>query len=482
MSKSKPSDVYGWLRDRGVVGSGVPESAHDPVMPMVELSIGWPCQEKMRPSFTVENFTVKNFKSYRQATLRLAPLTLLIGANGSGKSNLIEALRLLSWTAQGNTLGSISSAVQEQSGIRGTVQDLGFRGNDGAVSLMCHTTHDTWNSYAISLERHEGRLHLSDERLTGKSQTVPLFEVKAAHVTEGSVQVAYNNFARGGLKPQVTCNNQMPILHQFQSSVRFKNNQKGAQKNIPQLLEQYQNLLSSIVFLDPQPSAMRGYSFKSDRNLSGDGTNLSGVLYNLCSQPETEDELLKFIKTLPEQDIKDITFIETERAKAMVKLTETFGDVESLYDATQLSDGTLRVLAIAAAVLSAPLGSLVVIEEVDNGIHPSRAKQLLESLLHTAHQRNLRVLLSTHNPALLDSLPDDAVHHVVFCYRHGTDGASHLIRLEDIPNYPALIAQGTVGRLMTRGIIERFAKHSLEPEERKRQLRAWLAKLREPVA
>ena len=56
----------------------------------------------------------------------------------------------------------------------------------------------------------------------------------------------------------------------------------------------------------------------------------------------------------------------------MIELTETFGGTETVFDATLLSDGTLRVLAIAAAVLSAPEGSLVVIEEVDNGVHPSQ--------------------------------------------------------------------------------------------------------------
>ena len=45
---------------------------------------------------------------------------------------------------------------------------------------------------------------------------------------------------------------------------------------------------------------------------------------------------------------------------------ETFGGKPTAYDASLLSDGTLRVLAIAAAMLSAPEGSLVVIEQIDN--------------------------------------------------------------------------------------------------------------------
>lgn len=56
----------------------------------------------------------------------------------------------------------------------------------------------------------------------------------------------------------------------------------------------------------------------------------------------------------------------------MVSLTESFGGQLKRYDASLLSDGTLRVLSIAAALLSAPVGTMVVIEEIDNGVHPSR--------------------------------------------------------------------------------------------------------------
>lgn len=45
------------------------------------------------------SFTLANFKSYEHATLPLAPLTILVGANAAGKSNLIEAMQLLAWLA-----------------------------------------------------------------------------------------------------------------------------------------------------------------------------------------------------------------------------------------------------------------------------------------------------------------------------------------------------------------------------------------------
>ena len=150
------------------------------------------------------------------------------------------------------------------------------------------------------------------------------------------------------------------------------------------------------------------------------------------------------------------------------------GAVPRRCDASLLSDGTLRVLAIAAAMLSAPEGSLVVIEEIDNGVHPGRARHLLAQIRHIAEQRQLRVLLSTHNPALLDALPDDAVLDVVFCYRDPQDGSSRLARLSDVPDYSERLAQGRLGHLLTSGIMDRFIKHNPGPQGRKQQALQWL--------
>ena len=80
--------------------------------------------------------TLENFKSYRHATLPLSPLTVLIGANASGKSNVIEGLRLLSWLAQGQRLSAIQYAVQSgERLVRGTVDDLAFQRGEFFGSL-----------------------------------------------------------------------------------------------------------------------------------------------------------------------------------------------------------------------------------------------------------------------------------------------------------------------------------------------------------
>lgn len=462
----------------------------------------------------LSSFAIQNFKSYRDATLKLAPLTVLIGANASGKSNAIEGLRLLSWIAEGKRLGTIRhDLLEKERAIRGNVGDLAYRGplddplsdpklapvlqsGQGAghllalgyrgvraFSLSCLTTDAHWRHYSITLEvRESDELHISDERLTGGGlrSSAPLFEVVTPSKGAGDMFVAYNNFARGGRKPRILCSDQTAVLCQLMSSARFESGHKKAQSEIPTTTRRLHQLLTDMTLLDPRPSLMRNYSFKNEQNLTESGRNLSGVLYNLCQEQRNEDEVLEFVRALPEQDIKKIDFIETSRGEVMVELTESFGGSSKEYDASLLSDGTLRVLAIAAAILSAPPG-LVVIEEIDNGAHPSRAAQLLTQVSRIAKERNLRVLISSHNPALLDALPDDAVPHVVFCYRDPADGSSRLIRLEDVPDYPELIAQGPVGHLMTKGIIGHFVKHHPDDEHRKRRAHAWLDELRKQV-
>ncbi|MBK1700277.1 AAA family ATPase [Thiococcus pfennigii] len=434
------------------------------------------------------SITLNDFKSYRQARLPLAPLTVLIGANASGKSNAIEGMRLLSWLAQGQKLSAIQYVVQSGDRVvRGTVEHLAYE-RGLSFGLGAETGAAEWNRLSMTFERRVDGLHVTGETLTHDGANVPLYALDQPSKDRGTdVGVAYNNFARGGRKPHVTCSDQTAIFTQLTSPATFDAGHAESRKRIPPVARQFERWLAGMLFLDPVPARMREYAFPSDANLQGDGRNLSAVLFNLWGRDEQAGEkpyvsqrvaILSFIQSLPEQDIASISFLEEPRGGVMVKLTETFGGHTRDYDASLLSDGTLRVLSIAAAMLSAPEDSLVVIEEIDNGVHPSRARRLLENIREIAERRRLRVLLSTHNPALLDALPDSALPDVVFCYREPQDGTSRLLRLQDAPDYPELIAQDSLGGLVTSGALERFVKQRRTGDRQARAL-AWLENLKQ---
>lgn len=217
--------------------------------------------------------------------------------------------------------------------------------------------------------------------------------------------------------------------------------------------------LREIFVFDPIPSHMRGYSPLSDR-LEPDAGNIAGVLAALpdSKKQEIESTLTEFASDLPEKDIRRV-YAETVgkfNSDAMLYCDEHWldDDTVSPVDARGMSDGTLRFLAILAALLTRPKGSLLVIEEVDNGLHPSRARLLLKMLKDVGTQRGVDVLVTTHNPALLDAMGTEMVPFITVAHRNPATGDSELTLLEDVVNLPKLLAYGPVGRLSSRGLIE----------------------------
>ncbi|MFZ3191819.1 MAG: AAA family ATPase [Moraxellaceae bacterium] len=438
----------------------------------------------------LNSILIENFKSYKSQRLPLAPLTLMIGANASGKTNAIEAFRFLSWVVGGEKLSTIKNRINDSERIfRGDVRDLVYQGEDtftlGAEVAGC--------DFRIEIGDNDGELFVEQEDLVKKtsSQTeLKIYWTGLEHLLEGNGRKA---MTFRGYEPLNTNLSQATNFDDYAASYSSEQSVGGQiltiistvngfreTKSQPpyieesRLISQMIERLSQVIFFDLIPSKMRSDS-RPDAKLLNTGANLAGVLHTLWQQPDQQGHILEFIQSLPEQDIKELKFYTDHRGRVELALIETFGHQDQEQSIELLSDGTLRVLAIAAALLSAPEGSTVVIEEVDNGVHPSRAKQLLTTMREHAERRNLRLLLSTHNPALMDALPDEALGDVVFCYRDPTDGDSRLVRLSDLDDYMGLVMQGSLGQLVTRGIVDRFVKNPVTPAEKKQKALDWLA-------
>jgi predicted ATPase len=203
---------------------------------------------------------------------------------------------------------------------------------------------------------------------------------------------------------------------------------------------------------------MRGFSPLSDR-LEPDAGNIAGVLAALSEdqKQEVEQTLTLYVARLPEKDIRRV-YAETVgrfNSDAMLYCEEGFArsKIETV-DARGMSDGTLRFLAILTALLTRPSGSLLIIEEVDNGLHPSRSQLLLEVLKNIGLQRRVDVMVTTHNPALLDAMGTAMVPFITVAHRNARTGFSELTLLEDVDQLPKLLASGLIGRLSSQGLIE----------------------------
>ncbi|MFR4439115.1 MAG: AAA family ATPase [Hungatella sp.] len=132
------------------------------------------------------------------------------------------------------------------------------------------------------------------------------------------------------------------------------------------------------------------------------------------------------MRQLPENEITDISFAEGSLNDVILFLKESYGNHADKIDATRLSDGTLRCLAILAALWSEDEHGILVIEEVDNGIHPGRAKKLMETISSVAKKRNLDVLITTHNATMLNALSREDLQGGMLCIGSRKMGQVHL--------------------------------------------------------
>ena len=400
----------------------------------------------------LSSLLIKNFKSCAEAAAPLASLTFLTGPNDSGRRSVLEALRLLHWLAGGLRLDDIERTIQSgHAPVRGRAADLFHDAAEG-LSIGCRLDDhgDGWNELQIEIGMQDGHLVLQGEEVRSSSEALPLYRAE-------------------GTQQSVFCQPETPGLF-FQEDARV-------QDAIPAAVQRFREQLGSIVFLDPNPAAMRGYSYAGDDALKEDGSNLSSVLEKLCRQEQTKQALLDFMCSLPEQNIDDISFIRTERGDVMVRLHESFGNKEQKTDAALLSDGTLRLLAVGAALLSAPEKALAVIQGIDSGIWPARAGILARQIQDIAARAGMQVLVCSNSSALLDAVPDAALGDVLCCCRNPEDGSSRIVRLADMKRFPELMAQGTLGQLMASGRLEKFLQDAASDEERRQAALLWLENL-----
>jgi len=442
----------------------------------------------------IKKLSIWNYKSFAKAELPLSRVTFLIGANASGKSNALEVLRLAGWLGHGFRLDDIEKKLGEVDSIRGGVRDLFARerkpssnqddacgGREFRYRIVLGRGEDEL-TFDQTICRHKGamkveQLVISGESLMQRGKKVPCYEVVKQDIPERTdgIDVRWDNHKRGGKKPHVECSNRRAIFLQIKEGVRFAEDKDGRNQTVSEMAEKLAETLDDIVFISPEVAKMRGYvHLQPGVRLDEDGGNVSAVVCNICESSEDKKGLLEFIRMLPEQDIKAIDFEKTKNNDVMVELHEGFGSSKNT-PASLLSDGTLRALAIGAALYNAPKGAMVVIEEIDNGIHPSRAKRLVDQLYRIAEARDLQIVVTTHNPALMDAIPPEGQQDVLCCYRNKETKGSEIRRLGDMPTFLDVLAQGALGKSATSERLEGWVTDKRSEADLIAQRAGWLA-------
>ena len=415
----------------------------------------------------LKSIYLHNFKSFAEAELPLEQLTLMIGSNASGKSNALEALWILSQLATGRELSVILDGERRSDGrVRGgsaACPRVPFQ----SFELGCIYQAEKYElEYRITIRVYDGVVveRESLKRIT-KDKNIIVFETVDER-SAGDILVQYLSDKYDEYWLRTVCERNASVLSQLHGQM-LKDN--GVLMSTGSDILLLRETLNNVFLFQPEPWRMRDYVRISERELRFFGENLSAVLYDLCVKQHHAKDILDVIEDLPDNGIEAITFIKTDVGDVMLALRELSGS--GRMDARQLSDGTLRCLAILAAVYSEPEGSMIVVEELDNGIHPSRITKLLHAIQQIAAERHLTLVVTTHNPAVMDAVGPDHMDGLVLCYRSKEDGASTFARIVDLPDYLRLVAKGTMGELAEQ---DAFVKTIREPHDISKHDYSWL--------
>ncbi len=415
---------------------------------------------------------ITGFKGFKDVNINLfRPFTLLIGPNGSGKTNVIEAIELLSFIARGQPLYEIADVGRTETGlqIRGGLQACGHMGVDVFALGFTFTRSDGASKPVIYSLHICSKPHpqIIKEELQVDKRTIYETLFKNPWTASRDLVVKYDNFARGGRKPRTVASSERSVLSQYREIAQKNRNIKECSLWV-QIIMRY--LQASFVF-DPNPKLMHGYERVGNNVLSKDGANLSAVLYSLFTGDENQkaalERLLSQISQLPDEPYEEFSFTTTDLGDVIFGLREKTGYT---VDARSLSDGTLRTLAILTALETAQEGSHVIVEEFDNGLHPSRVGFLTSAIAEATERRNLRVLVTTHNPATMNNLTPEQMKGVVLCTWSEEKQAADLVELDSLPRSDELLERGQLGDLVSRRVIEQYLAPEFEEQHRQKML------------
>ena len=412
----------------------------------------------------IKKIYFENFKSFLKTEIQIENVTTLIGTNAAGKTNMVEGMMILSEIMSGRDLSAILDGTKNSdSGIRGGAKGCCRFESDYFV-LGCTVKFDENIDleYRIKIEVND-RIMVSEERMyeITMNETKAMFYTKQANKTSGDIVVICNNGQRGK-NPDITCICFSAVISQL--ATKLPQERKYGKKIV-----EYANVIidnfKNILFLNPETYQMRSYSLINDIELRVNASNISSVLYALCKDKENKNQLLRIMQQLPENEIMDITFTEGPLNDVILFLEEKSGKRMERVDATRLSDGTLRCLAIVAAVLGENKGGMIVIEEVDNGIHPGRAKTLMQLISDIAREREIDVIITTHNAILLNALGKKDLSGVEIVYSDDEEGDGRFIPLININKMPSLLANGKLGDVFTSDMILKYIKYDDTSED-----------------
>ena len=335
---------------------------------------------------------VKNFRSLADVTIDLEPLTILVGTNGSGKSNAVDVLRFL----RDILTRGLDTAIMDRHGMS-ALRRWSPKGKPYDIHIgISFLGEDFQGEYSFTLgSEKRGEYRVKSELLTinainGKAIE---YEIKNGEWVKPSKSILRN--AKFLLPVDQIDLQLLKLVRMFEPTV--------SSRFVSSPYRFFSNMGFYTIFpnnlREPQKSA-------NPYPLDEGGQNMASVLRNIKSKKT--DNLFKSIvealsKVTPGLEDIFVTQVGGYYVTRLLYKANVKGDRRPTFELSQESDGTLRMLGILTALYQIPARTLLTIEEPELTIHPG-ALGVLFDVINEASMRN-QVIITTHSPDLVSQFP-----------------------------------------------------------------------------
>ena len=414
----------------------------------------------------IERIAIENFKSLRSVDLTLGRVNLFVGTNASGKSNFLEALRVLEGIGNGFTIGEVLNGKPK------SATNEVWEGVRGGSRYACFSDSSGKDEVAI---RALGGLEKSDRM---KWQYKIAFSSKRGEIVDEVIQMSkgrmedgFNYSRRDDI--DIYEDSHFPFLSilTFRHSSPFESLESITEEMEGEKLflhfHMQKDRRSKILFLtplirlprffsnaqsiDPRHEILGSYSqFSSARRMGNHGENFAALIKTICQDKKLKSPYLAWLRQLRPEEVDDIGTLDGAVGEPMFMLRENGRE----FPAPVLSDGTLRFAALTAAFFQPHMPDIMTIEEIENGIHASRVQLLLDLFRTQAEATKTQVFATTHSPAILDWLQEEDYKTTFLCTRNESTGETKICPLADIPQFMNVSKKTPASELFSEGWFE----------------------------
>ena len=307
----------------------------------------------------IETITVKNFKSITDMTLSLGNVNVFIGANGSGKSNILEAIAMVA--AERSAQIEVNSMIQK--GIRIAKPDLMIS------SFYGQPSNSTIN---VNISGTEGeRIKYAITNLTPED----IYSTWKATYSTGE--------RRGNIKEAV------------------------------EKTDKLREYLSKYLIYSLSINALRGLTSESLQYPLGlNGEGLDVLLNNISKEEiiqikESAKDYISWIEDIffDSEEIYKMQGYKLGRSKSNLYFRDKFMQKKNnLFSAENANEGALELLFYLTLFISRKTPDFFGIDNIENGLNPRLCRFLMKKICELAVKNGKQVLITTHNPAILDGL------------------------------------------------------------------------------